>query len=94
MSNKLDGSFSGLWSCEICGKTGAECTCEHFQRGGNVWGHHGTQFSDAELAAEYWRLVIGYYRTGLEEYKEQAETIKRFAENRSYDELDIEEDQP
>lgn len=88
MSDKLDGSFSGLWSCELCGKTGDACTCEHYQRGGNVWGHHGTVISESELAAEYWRMVIGYYRTGREEFKEQAHTIQRFAENPSYEETD------
>lgn len=88
MSNKLDGSFSGLWSCEVCGHTGDECHCEHFQRGGNVWGSHGTVLSGPELAAEYWRMVIGYYRTGLDAYKTQAETIRRFAETPSYEETD------
>lgn len=88
MSNKLDGSFSGLWTCEVCGHTGDECRCEHFQRGGNVWGSHGTVLSGSELAAEYWRMVIGYYRTGLDAYKTQAETIRRFAETPSYEETE------
>lgn len=55
MINKLDGSFSGLWTCELCGKTGTDCTCEHYQRGGNVWGWHGTPLSDSEAASECWR---------------------------------------
>lgn len=86
--NHLNGQFSGPWVCELCGHSGSECRCEHFQRGGNVWGHWGTVFSDSELAAEYWRLVIAYYRTGLVDYKEQAETIRRFAENPSYEETE------
>lgn len=90
----LDGSYSGLWSCELCGYSGFMCRCEHFNRGGNVWGNHGTQFSGAELAAEYWRLVIGYYRTGLEEYRDQAETVLRLIENPSYEDLDTDEKEP
>jgi hypothetical protein len=94
MAAKLDGSFSGLWTCELCGHTGDECHCEHYNRGGNVWGHHGTVISESELAAEYWRLIIAYYRTGLEEYKEQAQTVLRFAENPSYEDLDNDYKEP
>jgi hypothetical protein len=55
MSNKLDGSFSGLWTCELCGKTGVECTCEHFAR--NATQGRNKQFLDSELAAELWYAV-------------------------------------
>lgn len=57
MSDKLDGSFSGLWSCELCGKTGTACTCEHYQRDGNVWGK-SKEFSNAEAAAEFWHQTF------------------------------------
>jgi hypothetical protein len=52
MSNKLDGSFSGLWTCELCSKTGTDCTCEHFDRG-FAWGKDKT-LTDAEMMAEVW----------------------------------------
>jgi hypothetical protein len=52
--NKLDGAFSGLWTCELCGKTGETCTCEHFARWGGGIGPDKT-LSDTELAAEFWR---------------------------------------
>lgn len=32
MKNPLDGSFSGLWACEICGYGGFLCRCEHIIR--------------------------------------------------------------
>jgi hypothetical protein len=55
MADKLDGSFSGLWTCELCGKTGTDCTCEHFDRG-FARGKDKT-FTDAELAAETWYAI-------------------------------------
>ena len=55
--DRLDGSFSGLWSCELCGGVGAECTCEHFSRGGGAWGPN-KELSDAELAAEAFRQLV------------------------------------
>lgn len=55
MSEKLNGSFSGLWTCDLCGKTGTDCTCEHFARNGTV-GHDKT-LTDAELAAELWYQI-------------------------------------
>ena len=51
--NKLDGSFSGLWTCELCSKTGDECTCEHFNRDSAAHGPDKT-LTDAELMAEVW----------------------------------------
>lgn len=50
--DKLDGSFSGLWTCELCSKTGTDCTCEHFDRG-YAHGKDKT-LSDAEIMAEFW----------------------------------------
>lgn len=63
MAKALDGSFSGLWTCELCGKTGTDCTCEHFARWGSAWGPH-KHLTDAEIAAEYWRSAYHYYRSG------------------------------
>jgi hypothetical protein len=77
-STDLHGQFYGFWGCELCGYSGFLCRCEHFQRDGNVWGPDKT-LTDAELAAEHWRLVIAYYRTGLEEYREQADLMLRLA---------------
>ncbi|UDL16672.1 hypothetical protein SEA_ATUIN_279 [Arthrobacter phage Atuin] len=57
MADKLDGSFSGLWTCELCGKTGTDCTCEHFSRDFPTWGKRKT-FSDAELSAELWHAIV------------------------------------
>ena len=56
---KLDGSFSGLWTCELCGKTGTACTCEHFSRWGSAWGPR-KRLTDAEAMAEFWHqdLVV------------------------------------
>jgi len=56
MSKELNGSFSGLWTCELCGKTGTDCTCEHYDRG-YAWGHDKT-LSDAELSAEAYRQLV------------------------------------
>lgn len=61
MAKQLDGSFSGLWTCELCGKTGAECTCEHFARWGVGRGPDKT-LTDAELMAEVWHQYIRGYR--------------------------------
>ncbi len=66
MTKQLDGSFSGLWTCELCGHTGAACTCEHFSRWGGAWGPR-KHLTDAETAAEYWRSAYHYYRTGSSE---------------------------
>lgn len=63
MSNKLNGSFSGLWTCEICGHTGAECTCEHFARWGGGVGPDKT-LSGPEIMAEFWRGQMIWYRVG------------------------------
>jgi hypothetical protein len=63
MSDKLDGSFSGLWTCELCGHTGAECTCEHFARGTWARGPDKT-LSEAEMASEYWRGQMIWFRSG------------------------------
>ena len=63
MTDKLTGSFSGLWSCEICGETGTGCTCEHFAR--NSTRGRDKTLSDAELAAEYYRGQIIKYRVGI-----------------------------
>lgn len=52
MADKLDGSFSGLWTCDLCGKTGTECTCEHFARN-DTRGRDKT-LSDAEIMAIFW----------------------------------------
>jgi hypothetical protein len=73
--SQLDGSFSGLWSCEICGRTGSACTCEHFNRFTGAWGPDKT-LTEAEMASEYWRMVISEYRTGLEAFKEHAKELK------------------
>lgn len=52
MADKLDGSFSGLWTCELCSKTGDECTCEHFDRG---YAHGPDKtLTDAEIMAIFW----------------------------------------
>lgn len=81
MADRLDGSFSGLWSCEICGRTGTECTCEHFQRDGWVWGDR-RELTDAEAAAEYWKAQFMYAEAnGVQETarkKERAEIWTRF----------------
>lgn len=58
--SQLDGSFSGLWTCELCGKTGTDCTCEHFDRG-YARGPDKT-LSDAELMAEVWYQEVRGYR--------------------------------
>ena len=77
MSDRLDGSFSGLWTCELCGRTGVECTCEHFSRGGGAWGPD-KEFSDAELAAEAYRqLVRACAGTGLASF-EDGNDVKAF----------------
>lgn len=52
MAEKLDGSFSGLWTCELCGHTGTDCTCEHFAR--NWTRGKDKTLSDAEIMAVFW----------------------------------------
>lgn len=71
MADHLNGSFSGLWICDLCGQTGSACHCEHFNRGTGVHGPDKT-LTGAEIAAEHWRSVLAWYRTGLEDHKEQA----------------------
>ena len=63
--DKLDGSFSGLWTCELCGKTGTECTCEHFARNGTARSRGYKTLTDAEIMAEYWRGELIKYRAGI-----------------------------
>lgn len=73
--SQLNGSYSGLWSCDLCGHTGAACRCEHFNRGTGAWGPD-KRLSDAEMAAEQWRMILSYYRTHMEEHQEQAEQLR------------------
>jgi hypothetical protein len=80
VSAKLDGSYSGLWVCDLCGHTGDECHCEHFNRGTGAHGPDKT-LTEPELAAEYWRLTIAWYRTGLEEYKDQSLAVLNLIED-------------
>lgn len=97
MMDKLDGSFSGLWTCELCSKTGTDCTCEHFDRG-FAWGKDKT-FSDAEFAAEVWHADSLFHESfydaefyGTSEHRnkflktrEQKATIDRMATYPDYD---------
>lgn len=78
--NQLDGSFSGLWSCELCGYSGFLCRCEHFNRGTGAWGRDKT-LTGAEIAAEYWKSAYQYYRTLSDEAFEQSETFRRMVEH-------------
>lgn len=81
MAKELDGSFSGLWSCELCGKTGTACTCEHFSRWGGGWGSD-KELWDAELAAEYWKALYMYAEANgkkeIERSKARMEIWKSF----------------
>lgn len=98
MSDKLNGSFSGLWTCELCSKMGTECTCEHFDRGW-AWGKDKT-LTEAEMAAEVWYARVIYHESfddaefyGGGEYRQKfllerrrAETLERMAESAGYGE--------
>jgi len=61
MTKELNGPFSGLWTCELCGKTGTDCTCEHFSRWGGAWGRDKT-LTNSELMAEYWHQDLEVIR--------------------------------
>ncbi len=81
--DKLDGSFSGLWSCELCGHTGAECRCEHFARWGGGVGPN-KELTGPEIAAEMWRSAYHFYRTGSEEAFQQFRALQSIGEYNAY----------
>lgn len=95
MSDKLNGSFSGLWTCELCGKTGTACTCEHFNRGTGAWGRLKT-LTEPETAAEYWKALYNYAEANgkkeTERSKDRMEIWKSFVHGKDpeADDADIE----